>query len=272
MRTGVILELKSGNAVVLDASGGFRTLPAKPGWKPGDVVPLPRGRRTAPLAALAACLAVAVLGGTGGFLWFDQTGLVSLDVNPSVELGVNRFDRVVSVRALNDQGAELLEAAQVAGRPAGEAVETLLNGDYLAPYLDTEGYAALTVQADGAAQEEKLLNLAGASAARTDALVDVYAVDAETVSAAHGCGVTAGKYLALMELQAADPEADIMEYAHCGIGEIRRETERCHAQQLPPDSEDDDSGFVPGGCWNGAWEGADWDAEQGHHGMGHRWG
>ena len=47
MRTGVVLELREGRAVVLDGSGGFREVAALQGWRPGDVVPLPGGRKRA---------------------------------------------------------------------------------------------------------------------------------------------------------------------------------------------------------------------------------
>ena len=57
MRTGVVLELKDGRAVVLDGSGGFREVSARTEWRAGDVVSLP-GARTRPgrWAGLAACL------------------------------------------------------------------------------------------------------------------------------------------------------------------------------------------------------------------------
>ena len=43
------------------------------------------------LVPALACLMVA-LGGLGG-LYFTPTSVISIDVNPSLELSVNRFDR-----------------------------------------------------------------------------------------------------------------------------------------------------------------------------------
>lgn len=232
MKTGVILELRAGRAVVLDGSGGFREVEARPEWRTGDVVPLqaPRGAHRWALP-LCACLALVLVGG-GGWLWTAPAALVSLDVNPAVELTLNRFDRVVGTRAMNDEGAGLLDTGSVKGMTAERAVAALLGSSYLDPYLDREGTVTLTVQTEDAALEQRLLAAVDATASGVVApgtQVSCHGVDAGTVEAAHRHGVTAGKYLALLELQQADPNIDISAYTHCGIGEIEAQTERCHA-------------------------------------------
>lgn len=55
------------------------------------VVPIRHG------LALAACL-VAALVLAGGWVYLTSTAAISVDVNPSVERGINCFDRVVSAR------------------------------------------------------------------------------------------------------------------------------------------------------------------------------
>lgn len=225
MKTGVVLELRGSSAVILDGSGGFRTVHADSDWRPGDVVPLAAPRCRRPWAAgLAACLTAAVLG--SGYVWFDQTAVVSLDVNPSVELGLNRLERVVSVTARNDEGQALLADSTVKGLPVDRAVEELLGSGYLSPYLEQNGYVTLSVQSDSGALAGRL-NAAAVTAVGTEYQVECHQVDSATLEAAHHYGVTAGKYLALLELQQADPALDIRDYLHCGIGEIREETEHC---------------------------------------------
>lgn len=232
MKTGVVLEIEKGTAVVLDGSGVFRTVAAHPDWRTGDVVHLfQKQRRTQWALPFCACLAL-ILASTGGWLWMAPAALVSLDVNPSVELTLNRFDRVVSVRGMNEEGVVLLEGGNVKGMAAGAAVSALLDSGQMGPYLARENYVTLTVQSNDAALEERLLVLVNqtASAAVGDGTrVACHIVDGALVEAAHGCGVTAGKYLALLGLQAADPDIDITEYTHCGIGEIEAQTARCHA-------------------------------------------
>lgn len=237
MKAGVILEIQDGQAVILDGSGQFRQAPARAGWQPGDVVRLPAiHKRRQWAAGLAACVVLALLG-SGGWLWLRPASLLSLDVNPSVELAVNRFDRVVQARAMNDEGEALLGAENVKGMPSEEALAALLESDFLQPYLAREGAVTLTVQSGDTDAETRLLALADDTLG--DAVrVSCHSVDGELVEEAHEHGVTAGKYLALLNLQAADPAIDIGEYTHCGIDEIEEQAEKCHeaSQSADPDT------------------------------------
>lgn len=243
MKRGVIMELKDGVAVLMDGSGDIASVSARPDWRVGDTVEFPKQQsHMKRWAALAAAL-ILVIGGVFGKAYFTPYSLVSLDVNPSVELSLNRFDRVISAKAMNDEGAELLNLSGIEGKTAGEALTTLLSGDYLADYLGDEAYVTMTVQGGSADREEALLNVMDTAAEQElcanyqNIRVDCVGVDSATVEEAHGHGVTAGKYLALMELKEANPDVDINEYAHCGISEIKAETERCHRAAGAPEVE-----------------------------------
>ena len=52
--------------------------------------------------SVAACLLLLFLGGRQ--FYFIPTVKISIDINPSMELGVNSFDRIVSVEGYNDDG------------------------------------------------------------------------------------------------------------------------------------------------------------------------
>ena len=49
------------------------------------------------LASAFACVALLLFGGY--WLYFTPTVEISIDVNPSIELGVNRFNRIVSLKS-----------------------------------------------------------------------------------------------------------------------------------------------------------------------------
>ena len=79
----------------------------------GTVVPMKKknNRMKKWMQAVAACLAVLLLGG-GGLLVQQAhavTSVVSLDVNPSIELRVNSREKVVSCQALNQEAQAVLE-------------------------------------------------------------------------------------------------------------------------------------------------------------------
>ncbi|MDN0054649.1 anti-sigma-I factor RsgI family protein [Collinsella ihumii] len=112
-------------------------------------------RRHVPLvAALAACLVLATLG-IGGVAWASQPyAYVAIDVNPSIELGINRFDRVASTRAYNDDGEQLLAAAQVEGMPYQDAMDAL--EDELQAYIADGATVQMTVTCDDESQAAAL--------------------------------------------------------------------------------------------------------------------
>lgn len=244
MKRGVIMELKDGVAVLMDGSGDIASISARSGWRVGDTVEFPQKQNHVKRwAALAAALVLVMGAGVLGKAYFTPYSLVSLDVNPSVELSLNRFDRVISAKAMNDEGEVLLSLSDIENKTAEEALTTLLSGDYLADYLGDDAYVTMTVQGGSADREEALLNVMDTAAERElcanyqNIRVDCVSVDTDTVEEAHGHGVTAGKYLALMELQEANPEVDINAYTHCGISEIKAETERCHRAAGEPEVE-----------------------------------
>ena len=109
--------------------GDFVSLPAKEGWKKGDIVPVktkPRSRRfLTAAAAIAACLCFVVTGG-GYHYYYAQAALISVDVNPSIELTVNRLDRVTSSSALNEDGEALGHPADRHGvRGSGKRIAAI---------------------------------------------------------------------------------------------------------------------------------------------------
>src|SRR5699024_12320720 len=54
-----------------------------------------------------ACLFLLFFGGR--WLFFTPTATISMDINPSIELNVNRFNQVIGVQSYNDDGEKLLD-------------------------------------------------------------------------------------------------------------------------------------------------------------------
>ncbi len=82
-------------------------------------------RKTGNLAA-AACLGIVLAGG-GYYYEFRQiVTVVGLDVNPSIEFSLNRRDRVVESRAVNEDGQAVISKQEVKGRKLEEAVDSVI--------------------------------------------------------------------------------------------------------------------------------------------------
>ncbi len=68
-------------------------------------------KRTWPKIVVAACLALALIGGVGGFIWQKDiavASVVSIDVNPSIELTVSKSERVLSCTGMNEDAKTVL--------------------------------------------------------------------------------------------------------------------------------------------------------------------
>ena len=169
--------------------------------------------------AAAACL-VLLLGGTGGWAFLTPTSAVSIDVNPSLELNVNRFDRVVSVSARNEAGQALADSLDLTFLPCLSAVEQVLDSQELTSYLEPDPAVTITVVGSDQAQRERLLAaLEGATAQRQG--TRCCALDQEEADTAHHLGLSYGKYAAYLELQALDPAITPEEVGGMTMHQIR---------------------------------------------------
>ena len=95
------------------------------------------------LVPVAACLVLAVL--AGNWLYFTPTVEISIDINPSIELGVNRFDRVVTAIGYNADGQALLDTLEVQNLDYNDAVEQIINSDTVASLLSGDGIMTIGV-------------------------------------------------------------------------------------------------------------------------------
>ena len=109
----------------------------------------PKGKLRPWLAA--ACAALALLGAGGGGLVYHQShavaSVVSLDVNPSIELKVNRGERVISCAALNTEAAAVLfdmdGGADLKGTKLDVAVNAIVGALVREGYMDSISSAIL---------------------------------------------------------------------------------------------------------------------------------
>lgn len=233
MKTGIVMEISKHKAVIMRSDGHFITVPAEKGWRVGDIVSLKPQKKNYNWLILAASFFLLFIPVSlfGYNIYFNQTSLVSIDVNPSMELLVNRFDKVVDVSPLSPEAKKILKEIDLKNKKLDDAI-ALLFQQGLQPYVSQDSYITFTVHSDNKKTQdaliEQLQNIAklALSYYSTAVQIETYAVDEETVEAAHSHHVSAGKYTTIQELQEVLPEASVEEYAHCSIREIKDEIER----------------------------------------------
>lgn len=213
--------------------------------------------------ATAACAAAVVLGGR--WLYFTPTAHISIDINPSLELGINRLDRVISVQGWNDDGTALAETLDLENLTYTDAVETILSTDTIETLLAQDAVVEIGVIGEDDTHCEELL--AGVQACTDDRQnAHCYRADTHEVEEAHDCGLSYGKYRAYQELAALDPTVTPEEVQGMTMREIRDRiaalsgTAPLQGTQSPAATSDSAAGDT------GA------QKEPGHHGAGHHGG
>ncbi len=167
-----------------------------------------RGRSLAPLAVCAACLVLLL--GTGGWLFLTPTAHVSIDINPSLELSLNRFDQVLSVEGYNPDGEKLAQGLDLRFFRYGEALDRILAQGTIAELLSGDGVLTITVVGEDERQQIRLLAGAEDCTAEQE---NAYCFTAhqEEADSAHALGLSCGKYRAYLELTALDPEITVQQ-------------------------------------------------------------
>ena len=177
-----------------------------------------RGARR--LVPAVASLLLILLIGSGCWLYFRPTAVISIDINPSLELGINRFDKVVSVTGYNEDGQELAESLDIKYMDYDKAVRALLESQKITELLAQEEALSIGVGGSDQRQCERVLS-AMESYTEGHANSHCYSADLQELEDAHQAGLSYGKYQAFLELRELDPTVTVEEVQGMTMGEIR---------------------------------------------------
>ena len=178
---------------------------------------------------LAASLASLVLLLTGLGAWFTPTTSIGVDINPSLELQVNIFDRVISLKGRNLDGEAVAGELDLTGKPYDEAMQRILISEELEPYLESGNMISISVIGGGSdVHAEKILSkvVCRAYAIAEDENVFYCQTDKGTLAAARESGLCIPRYLAWQHLLEQDPNVTAEAVAQMPKDEIRALAQR----------------------------------------------
>lgn len=180
------------------------------------------------LAAAAAVVACAVLA-VGSYAFYrTPVNYVCLDINPSVELGVNAFDKVVSAEAYNQDGQRLLEGAPCMNLSVETAVAGLVRRAAEENFLAEDGSTVIAVTAESDSKKTVAsLQDSGEQGARSalsagehSAVIFSDGMDLQLRSRAQKAGISPGKLRLILLLQALDPDITVEECKDAKMTEL----------------------------------------------------
>lgn len=149
-----------------------------------------------------AAVFILILGGFG-FHTLNTTPVsyISIDVNPSIELTLNRFQRVLSATPYNQDGEAVLDDLNLEGKIYTDAIEELLAGQAFSSYATSDAALTFTVVSD---QEGSLISGIQDCVDKTSFSAACKTSDPEAMARAHDNQLSFGKYRAFLELQQYD--------------------------------------------------------------------
>ena len=174
-------------------------------------------------AAIAFSL-VVFLCVLGQNLYFSESFYIDLDVNPSIELVVNRFDRVIDANAYNPEGADILSDVNVMHKNYQDAVDLLLEEMMIKGFIYDYGLVSVTLQTGSGNRDAEMSSTIETIVRHHNNAVEinVLSVEGDVRYAAHNWGMSPAKYLAILELQEVDPTITIEGCRHNTIREIHQ--------------------------------------------------
>lgn len=159
----VVVEINKNQAAVLSDDGCVSTIKNQ-NYELGQIVQINNIKVSfaKKITALAASAAAVVILGTGTWAYASPYTYVSIDVNPSIEFTLNRFDRVLKVDAVNEDGEDIInqiEPKELSNVSIQEAMIKTVDQIDTAGYLSGSDESGIVI-ATSSENSEKAIELA----------------------------------------------------------------------------------------------------------------
>lgn len=183
-------------------------------------------KRTLSASAAVFILALVSIGGYGYYK--EPVAYVDIDINPSIELGVNRWNKIVTAKGYNEEGINILEAKDILNQEVSQGVKIIINTAKEQGYLSKPEGAAVLVASVGSDEgkrelltkvcEKVVKKYSEENKIEVELAVDD--VTPEKREEAEQEGITTGKLQLIQKLQGLDEQITVEEYKEKSVKEI----------------------------------------------------
>lgn len=238
----VIVECSNGAAVALCDDGSFRKLKNK-GYSIGqELLIKQKATPNYMMQKLSICasLALVLLSclGIGSYSYVKPYSYVSLDINPSIEYALNRYDKVIAVSGINERGQQVVSSIesdiknQNITTALGVTIRQLEKENYIIQKEHNHVIVSVCSTNDTKAQSiaSRLDNLSAETS--NVCLIDTMTVSREVKNNADSLGITPAK-LALINAVAetsSDSNFDVSEWTELTVSELEHTIQQACSQ------------------------------------------
>ncbi|NLY18052.1 MAG: hypothetical protein GX045_03665, partial [Clostridiaceae bacterium] len=158
---GIIIEKNTDNSVLLLSDGSVITVKYAPNFDIGSVVSVNDVIRTSTfyikkIASMVASILIIMFIGMGIYVWKKPVQYICIDINPSVELSVNCFNRIISINSLNDEGWELIKAISVKADRYENGISKIISKAKELGYIKEEGDILISISSNNMKLNERV--------------------------------------------------------------------------------------------------------------------
>lgn len=129
IKTGIVTQVNKNIVYLMTAEGEFVKVKSKVAAPSigeifsGEVY---IERKTIRFPALAAAMLSFIILGSGLYTYYTPVAAITIDINPSVELQINRWNRIIKASPLNEDGKKVLSNISVANKSPEQGLELIV--------------------------------------------------------------------------------------------------------------------------------------------------
>jgi len=242
---GMNVEISGTKMIIVDRKGNFKKVKYIEGCRIGeeiDISVIPSIGYTLLAQRFAAIAAVfMIMFGIGLYSYYSPYSYVAVDINPSVEIVLNRFERVLDVKALNEDAHIIVnDSGKYMHNRLDKVIKQIIDNAYEKNYIkaDTENEILITVSAPNPSVAEQIGESAKKQAEEEikqdtiSANIIVEGADIKKYKQAQKENISVGKLILFEKLKEVLPEATVETVKNKSVKEILNDIDGKHNSTL----------------------------------------
>ncbi len=155
-KTGIVMKKEKNTALIMTAAGGFYKVSA---WNRSPQIGEEFSGKVKKEAGFyknfitAAILMFMVTTVGGAFAYYTPAAAITVDINPSIQLKTNIFDRIISAEALDSDGKAILGSIRVKNKSLNAGLNLIVKKSEELRYVNkSSGVIAVDIDAKNSRQ------------------------------------------------------------------------------------------------------------------------
>jgi hypothetical protein len=247
---GIVAELHNSYMIVITEKGDFIRHKKISNCKIGDEVNIKTvsfSKLTKQISTLAASFIIIAMLITGTYAYYSPYSYVSIDINPSLGLSVNRFDKVIAIKPLNEDAKQLLSSSgSINNKSLNDAVAEILETAYDSGYLKSneENSVMFVISTDNEKEELKLSQeVEKVSSEQLSKLSNNYNIiiekaQVEEYKNAIGENLSPGKVMLINEVKNIKPDMQLEEVKQMSVQQVMSIIKEARKEDKKQDKDD----------------------------------